>query len=277
MADPSQTISRIAEVNGARLAHDVTGDGPTIVLIHAGIADRRMWDDQIPAFSRNHRVLRYDLRGYGESDIPPEPFAHPDDLAGLMRHLRIQQAHILGISQGGQVAIEFALAYPEKVTSLIRVSSGVGEQEPSDVLQRAWKEMEQAEETEGLGEVLELELRLWVDGPNRSPKAVESRVRDRVREMNGALFARIAEHEAAEEKPLDPPAVERLEEIQAPTLIIIGDQDVPDVLAIAQLMEARISNSRMVIIPQAAHMVSMERPDEFNRVVLDFLESLSTI
>jgi 3-oxoadipate enol-lactonase len=194
-----------------------------------------------------------------------------------MQHLGIDQAHILGVSQGGQVAIDFALSYPEMVTSLIRVSSGVGEQEPSAILQRAWKEMEQAEETEGLGQVLELELQLWVDGPDRSPLAVDPRVRERVREMNGALFERITEHEAAEESSLDPPAIEQFAEIQAPTLIIVGDKDVPDVLAVAELMKVKISNSRMVIIPDAAHMVSMERPEEFNRVVLEFLGSLPTV
>jgi 3-oxoadipate enol-lactonase len=277
MADLSQPISGIAEVNGAHLAYDMTGNGPALVLIHAGIADRRMWDDQIPALNRDYRVLRYDLRGYGESDIPPEPFAHHDDLAGLLQHLRIDQAHILGVSQGGKVAIDFTLSYPAMVTSLIRVSSGVGEQEPSAILQRAWGEMEQAEEAEGLGRVLELELQLWVDGPTRSEQAVNTKVRDRVREMNAALFERIPQHEAAEESSLDPPAIERLTEIQAPTLIIVGDKDVPDVLAIAELMETQISNSRKVIFPDAAHMVSMERPDEFNRVVMEFLNSLPTV
>jgi pimeloyl-ACP methyl ester carboxylesterase len=271
-----ETDSGVAEVNGAHLAYDLTGNGPVLVLIHAGIADRRMWEDQISVFGRNYRVLRYDLRGYGESDIPSAPFAHHDDLAGLMRHLGIDQAHILGVSQGGQVAIAFALTYPAMVISLIRVSSGVGEQEPSDVLQRAWEEMERAEETEGLGKVLELELQLWVDGPDRTPQAVDPAVRERVREMNAALFERIPEHEAAEEKPLHPPAIDRFAEIQTPTLIIAGDQDVPDVHAIAELMEASIPNSRKVMIPDAAHMVSMERPDEFNRAVLEFLESLST-
>ena len=110
-------------------------------------------------FSQHYQVVRYDLRGYGESTIPPQPYAHHDDLAALLQHLGIEQAHILGISMGGRVAIDFTLTYPEMVTSLIRVNSGVGEFEPSEVLQNAWAEMEKAEETEGLDAVIELENR----------------------------------------------------------------------------------------------------------------------
>jgi 3-oxoadipate enol-lactonase len=274
MQNPNTPITEIADINGAHIAYDVAGAGPPLVLIHAGIADRRMWDDQIPAFSRHHQVVRYDLRGYGESDIPPSPYAHHDDLAGLLRHLNIERAHILGISQGGQVAIDFTLAHPEMAASLIRVSSGVGEREPSDVLQRAWEEMEHAEATEGLSKVIELELELWVDGPGRSPNAVSPTVRDRVREMNTALFERIPDHEAAEELPLDPPAINRLGEIKAPTLIVVGESDVPDVLSIAELMEATIPKAKRVTFPNTAHMLTMERPDEFNLVVLEFIDNL---
>ncbi|MFL5760546.1 MAG: alpha/beta fold hydrolase [Thermomicrobiales bacterium] len=273
MSTPSSnsSVSSVVAINGAQLIYDVSGDGPALVLIHAGIADRRMWDDQIPAFSRNYRVLRYDLRGYGQSDLPPEPYAHHEDLAGLMRHLGIAHAHILGASIGGQIAIDFTLAYPAMVRSLIRVASGVGEQEPSDVLKRAWKEMEIAAEADDFAQVIELELKLWVDGSNRGPESVNSAVRDRVREMNTALVDRIAEQDAAEEVQLKPPAIDRLAEIGVPTLIVVGDQDVPDVLAMADLMKTMIPNARKVVIPNAAHMVNMERLDDFNRVVLEFL------
>jgi pimeloyl-ACP methyl ester carboxylesterase len=191
-----------------------------------------------------------------------------------MGYLGIAQAHILGISQGGQVAVDLTLSHPEMVMSLIRVSSGVGEREPSDDLKRAWQEMEQAEETEGLSKVIELELELWVDGPGRLPQAVNPTIRQRVRDMNTALFERIPEHEAAEESPLTPPAIDRLGEISTPTLIIVGDLDVPDVHSMAHLMETTIPNAKKVTIPNAAHMVSMERPEEFNRIVLEFLRSV---
>jgi pimeloyl-ACP methyl ester carboxylesterase len=274
MADPNESVKGIAEVNGAHLAYDLTGEGPALVLIHAGIADRRMWDDQIPVFSQRYQVVRYDLRGYGESTIPPQPYAHHEDLAGLLHHLQIDKAHILGISMGGRVAIEFTLSHPEMVKSLIRVNSGVGEIEPSEVLQTAWEAMEAAEEAEGLTAVIELENQLWVDGPNRSPEEVPTAIRERVQEMNTALFARIAEHEAAEELPLEPPAVERFAEISVPTLIIVGGEDVPDVHAVAEIMESSIPGNRKVVISDAAHMVSMERPEVFNLAVLEFLREI---
>jgi pimeloyl-ACP methyl ester carboxylesterase len=134
--------------------------------------------------------------------------------------------------------------------------------------------MEKAEEAEGLTRVIELELQLWVDGASRSPQDVNPTVRERVREMNTALFDRISEHEAADETPFSPPAIDRLGEISAPTLIIVGALDVPDVLAMADLMESRIPNATKVVIPEAAHMVNMERPEEFNRVVIEFLDTL---
>jgi 3-oxoadipate enol-lactonase len=271
-----QQATQFAEINGARIAYDIEGTGPPLVLIHAGIADRRMWDDQIPEFSNHYQVLRYDLRGFGESTIPPSSYAHHEDLAGLLHQLGIDRAHILGISQGGQVAIDFTISHPEMVMSLTRVSSGIGEREPSDALQQAWAEMERAEATEGLSKVIELELQLWVDGPERSAQAVNPTVRKRIREMNTALFARIPEHEAAEEIHLEPPAIERLNEIKAPTLVIVGKQDVPDVHTIAELLETSIKNAQKVVIPDAAHMVSMERPEEFNRIVLDFLRKVDS-
>lgn len=274
MANPNTARSGIADINGATIAYDITGDGEALVLIHAGIADRRMWDPQIPDFSQRYRVVRYDLRGYGESTIPPQPYAHHEDLAGLLRHLKIDQAHILGISMGGRVAIDFTLAYPGMVKSLIRVNSGVGEVELSDVLQNAWAEMERAEETEGLDAVIELETRLWVDGPNRTPDQVSPAIRNKVHAMNAALFARIDEHEAAEELPLESAAIERLTEIAVPTLIIVSTEDVPDVRVAADLMESSIAGSRKVVISNAAHMVSMEQPEAFNKAVLEFLGTL---
>ena len=260
----------------AHIAYDVAGEGPALVLIHAGIADRRMWDDQIPAFSRDYQVVRYDIRGFGESTMPPTDYANHEDLAGLLDHLEIAQAHVLGISMGGKVALDFTLAHPDRVTSLIRVSADLPETPVSDVLKRAWDDMKAAEENNGLSDVIELEINLWVDGPNRKPGTVNQRVRDRVREMNTALFARIVEHDAATENRITPPTIERLQEIQVPTLNIVGEEDVPDVHTAAQLLKEGIRTAKMVNVPGAAHMVSMEKPEEFNDIVLEFLGSLES-
>ena len=113
---------------------------------------------------------------------------------------------------------------------------------------------------------------MWVDGPNRGPGAVEPAVREKVREMNAALFAR--DDTEGEEIPLEPPAESRLGEIRVPTLIVVGDQDVPDVLAAASLLAASIPCASKAVIPDAAHVPNMERPKAFNRLVLDFLAEL---
>ncbi len=134
-----------------------------------------------------------------------------------------------------------------------------------------WDELVAADEAGDLGRVSELEVRIWVDGPGRGPEEVEAGVRDLVREMN--LIA--LETEASglgEELPPEPPAVDRLEEVLAPSLVIVGDSDQPRTLAAADLLARELPNARKVSMTGVAHLPNMERPDEFNRLVLDFLE-----
>jgi 3-oxoadipate enol-lactonase len=274
MPNQNEPVTQIAKINGARIAYDVSGEGPALVLIHAGIADRRMWDDQIPAFSRNYQVVRYDLRGFGESTMPPAEYAHNEDLAGLLDHLGIAQAHVLGISMGGGVATEFTLAQPKAVKSLIRVSADFPETDISEVLKRAWDEMETVQANSRPNEVIELELNLWVDGPNRKQALERAAIRDKVRQMNAAIFARAAEHDAAKGNRLTPPTIEPLQKVHVPILNIVGDEDVPDIQTSAELLQRSIPTAKIVNFPDTAHMVNMERPEEFNRVVLEFLDSV---
>ncbi|MGW4297002.1 alpha/beta fold hydrolase, partial [Micromonospora chersina] len=106
------------EVNGTQLAYDEAGSGTPVVLLHAGIADRRMWRHQVPALAARHRVIAVDLRGYGDSELPPTPFAHHDDVIGLLDALGLAQAALVGCSFGGKVAVDTALAYPDRVAAL---------------------------------------------------------------------------------------------------------------------------------------------------------------
>jgi 3-oxoadipate enol-lactonase len=262
-----------AEVNGARLYYEVAGVGHPLVLLHAGIADCRMWDEQVDAFAERHRVVRYDLRGFGRSDMPPGPFAHHDDLRGLLRALGVARAHVLGLSLGGGVALAFALAYPEAVTALIPVAAGAGGGDPPAALLRRWEEIEAAAKAGDLARAVEIELQMWVDGPLRAPDQVDPTVRERVREMNTAIFRREARNEGTP-RPLEPPAHRRLGEVRAPTLVIVGDHDQPATVAGADLLARGIAGAGKVVVPGVAHMVNMERPAHFNRLVLDFLQRL---
>jgi 3-oxoadipate enol-lactonase len=262
----------IAEVNGAQIAYDVAGSGPALLLLHAGLGDRRMWDDQIPAFAEHFTVIRYDARGFGETIMPAAPFSAHKDAIGLLDQLGIDRAHLVGVSMGSQAAIEAAVAAPERVSALVAVAARTGTP-VSPTLRAGWDHVNELEEAGDIAGAVEYELRMWVDGPDRGPDAVDPEMRERVREMNAALFAR-DDHEG-EEIALDPPAAERLAEITAPTLIVYGDRDVIDVREAAAPLAAAIPGARLEVIPDTAHLPQMERPERFNQIVLEFLSGVS--
>jgi pimeloyl-ACP methyl ester carboxylesterase len=259
------------EVNCATLFYQVAGSGRPVVLLHAGIADARMWDDQMAAFTPELTVVRYDLRGFGRSSLPPAPFAHHDDLAGLLRTLALPRVVLVAASMGGEVATAFALEHPDTVEALILVDTLAGNASPSADLHAGWAMVDAALEAGDLASAVELELQQWVDGPARAAGVVDPTVRERVRQMDAALLDRLAEHEQASERGLEPPAATRLAEIQAPTLVIVGELDQPDAHCSADALIAGIAGARKVVIPGAAHLPSMEQPAEFNRIVLDFI------
>ena len=273
MEDVGQTRTGIAEVNGARLYYEVAGAGHPLVLIHAGIADSRMWDDQWDVFARHYTVIRYDVRGCGRSVPPPGQFAPQEDLRTLLHFLQIETAFLLGISMGGAIAIEFTLAHPEMVDALVTVGSRAPGARPSDEMIAAWKSVDEVLEAGDIERANELELRMWVDGPYRGPDVVDPAVREGVRVMNGNNF--LVGSEESEPQPLEPFAITRLEEIRVPTLVIYGDLDQPDVQQGGEELARRIGGAKKLVMSGAAHMPSMEQPDEFNRVVLEFLAGLA--
>ncbi len=271
MAAQTSVATGYADVNGTRLYYEVAGEGHPLILLHAGIADRRMWDDQFTVFARHYRTVRYDLRGFGHSPMPPEPYSMRDDLRGLMDHLGITRAHIVAVSIGGGIAVDFALDYPDRVTALVLVASGLSGTTPSEELQRHIAAIDAAEKREDVAAAVELELRLWVDDPRRSPEAVNPTVRERVREMDTAVFAL---PQPGTSQRLQPPASERLGEIHAPTLVIYGDGDISDVTETAARLTNGIAGARQIVYPGAAHMVSMEEATAFNDAVLGFLAAV---
>lgn len=263
--------------NGAEIHYEVTGtgSGAPLVLVHAGIADSRMWDAQVERLSDHCRVVRYDLRGFGQSTLPPIKYAHHEDLRILLDALAIPRASLVGASYGGEVALAFALEYPERVEALVLVGTLAGATEVSPGLRAGWTAMEAELDAGKIDDALEIELRMWVDGPQRSPADVDPVVRRRVREMDHALLLRQqkAVETSASEVELEPPVGERLGEVAVPTLVIVGDLDMPDALASADNLVDGIEGARLATIPGTAHLPSMERPDVFDDLVLDFLGS----
>ena len=274
-AKPSET--GFAEVNGARLYYEVAGAGHPLTLIHAGIADHQMWDDQFAAFAARCRVIRYDLRGFGQSTLPPGPYSMVDDLRALLATLGVERTYLLGCSMGGGIVIDFTLTHPDHVDALILVGSAISGRESSQGMRDAWAAVDATFERDGLDAANDLEVRIWVDGPHRTPDQAPSAVRERVRAMNRRIFERGPEFDATEGQKIAPPAAGRLSEIHAPTLVIVGDGDQPDIVANAEYLThgpTSIPSTREVIMPGLGHVPNMEQPAEFNRIVLDFLAQI---
>jgi pimeloyl-ACP methyl ester carboxylesterase len=181
----------------------------------------------------------------------------------------------MGGSMGGGIALDFALEYPQRVDALILLGAGLSGATPDETaipphLARLWMEMEAAEKAGDRDRADELSIRIWVDGPNRTADVVDPAVRERVREMLRENRAAEASEEGTVIR-LDPPARGRLDEIRVPTLVIVGDGDVPAILEFAEIMAGEIPGARTAVMHGTAHVPNMERPAEYNQIVLGFL------
>ncbi len=266
------------KVEGVRLFYEMAGEGPNLVFVHAGCADRRMWDGQFPVFGQQYRVLRYDMRGYGNSTLTRGPFSNRRDLYGLLEALHIPKAHFVACSIGSQTALDFALEHPEKVASLTLVSPAVSGYPYEGPPPQPVLDLIAARQSGDLERAAEIQAQLWADGLKRKPGQADAQVHELVREMSlDALNLQaniIRETTFLIEEPLQPPAMQRLEQVTAPTLAIAGDLDDGTVLEAADLLARRVPGAKKAIIPEAAHLPSMEKPAEFNQIVLEFLKKI---
>jgi pimeloyl-ACP methyl ester carboxylesterase len=248
----------------------------TLVLNHAGFLDSRMWDDQWAAFTGHYRVIRYDMVGYGRSSIASGPRTRRHDLHRLLRHLDVERAHLLGCSMGGEIIIDLALEYPSLATSLVVVNGAPSGFEPQGEPPAHLFEMIAATQQGNIDLASELQLRIWFDGPHRQPDAVNAQARRRASEMNHLCVSNrtwlVADMQPA--NLLTPPAVDRLHELQAPTLIVTGALEHPENLRAAALLNNRIAGAKQLSIPESAHVPNMDQPECFNHSVLDFLNAL---
>ncbi len=265
-------VTGFADVSGAKIYYEVGGEGHPLILLHAGIGDSRMWDDQFAVFAEHYRTVRYDARGFGRTEMVAGPYSAHEDLFGLMRFLGIERAYLLGCSMGGQAIIDFALAHADMAAALIPVGAAVSGFQGRGGSPEDRAEMEAAYGRGDLDTCAEIMLRVWIDGPKRSPDQVSPAIRDRVREMM-LIFLRTPD-DLGQELEAEPPALDRLGAIRAPTLVIYGDGDQPNIIEIAGLLAEKIPGARKALMAGTAHAPNMERPDEFNRLVLDFLAHL---
>lgn len=255
-------------INGIDLAYDEAGSGPPLLLIHAGIVDRRMWDDVMPSLAERFRVIRFDLRGYGDTPLPSGEFVYGADVVELLRALGVQRAGIVGVSMGGHVALDVATAHPELVDRLMVVASGIDGWEHSAAMRAEWDLEEAAWQSGDLDEVAWVNVRTWLDGPTRGPDAVPAGLRQRVWEMQRKALD--YDNDDAKGGWLVPSRRARLGDIRAETLVACGTLDQPDFMEIARMLADEIPGARLVELPGVAHLPPMEDPAAFTALVLDF-------
>jgi 3-oxoadipate enol-lactonase len=272
---PSQPAFRsgYAPSGRARLYFETAGTGDALVFLHAGVSDSRMWDPQFEKFATKFRVIRYDHRGFGKTNFPDEPFALRDDLLNLLRHLGVKKAVLVGCSMGGAAAIDFALEHPEAVGALVPVGSGVsGLNDPAQLSADAvkhWSELLSVIQKGDLDRAREMDAKYWIDGPSRRSSEVDPIYRDRALQLHRDNFS--LGRDARHEKSLTPPAIGRLHEINAPTLVVIGDHDSEDLRKLADRLATEIVGARLVKM-NAAHLPSLEHPTQFNQLLDEFLD-----
>ena len=270
----SATRTGFVTVPGAQLWFDDRGHGPAIVFTHAGIADHRMWDAQLAGFSADHRVVRWDLRTYGRSTSDATPYSTRADLLAVLDHLGIDRVTLVGCSIGGGVTLSFAVEHPDRVDGLVLVAPGVAGLDTPDwpaeaALDVEEQRLEAARDWDGLAD---FDVRTWVDGVGQPQGRAPAAVRELVRVMDLDHYQ--ARHPAAHHLPLRAPAGQRLGEVAAPTLLLIGDLDTPPCRFTVEALATGIRGAKLHRFAAAAHLPNMECAEEFDRVVLDFLGPL---
>ena len=252
------------EIEGGRLYYERAGDGFPVVLIHPNLWDSRIWDPQFEEFARHHDVVRYDIRGYGRSDVPVRAYSDMRDLLYLLGELGIGRCALVGCALGAQLAIDLAIAQPEIVDAIVAVSPGLtGHAWGDDGVRALVEEIDGSLRIGNLEGAMELELAVWA--PLRSDPAADEKIRSIA--MENAHVLRLDDGLA--ETP--PSAVPHLGEIRAATLIVIGDRDIGEIHHIADELAGGIPGASKRVIAEADHLVNVRKPEKFNRLVLDFL------
>lgn len=270
----TQAESRLAKIYNAQIYYELAGTGQPLVMIHAGVADSRQWNSEFAHFSKDFRVLRYDMRGYGKSEPVEGDFTHLQDLIALLDYLDIRlPALLMGCSIGGELAMDFALTRPSRVKALIMVSSGPSGLELDVPTPAIFAEAEKAHNAGDLDLVAEIETRIWFDGMDRSPAQVNQQMRRLAYEMNRNALSHEAKRLGRRLPDTQIPAAERLTELEMPVLVVVGVHDIPFILAAADHMVGSIQSARKEILQDAAHLCNLHQPDAFQRSVRAFLDA----
>jgi len=271
-----QINSGHAKIGAAQIYYQLAGTGQPLIMIHAGVADSRQWNNEFSAFSRNFQVLSYDMRAYGKSAPVPGDFTHIQDLTALIDHLGISlPVIIMGCSMGGGLALDFALMYPSKVKALIMVASGPSGLELDLPTPSKFDLVELAYNEGNLDQVAELETQIWFDGTGRTPDQVNPAMRQLAFDMNRLALSHERVQLGERLPDAEVAAVGRLNELRIPVLVIVGVHDIPYMQVAAEYMAANIASVRVEIMADAAHLPNMDHPDHFRRIVSEFLDQVT--
>ena len=266
--------SGFADIDNAKIYYETAGQGMPLLMVHAGVADRRQWDNEFAPFAQTHQVIRYDMRGYGKSEPVEGEFSHLSDLVALLDLLEIHEPLVvMGCSMGGGLAMDFALTYPSRVKSLIMVGSGPSGLELAVPAPSKFADVEKAFDAGDLDLVAEIETQIWFDGRDRTPDQVDPTMRNLLREMDRLALAHEVKQLGKRLPNTPTPAFDRLRELTVPVLVIVGAHDTPYILAAADYMLEKLPSARKVVIEDAAHLPNMDHPDEFQGIVKDFLQA----
>lgn len=268
--------SGFANIDSAKIYYEVAGMGMPLVMIHAGVADSRQWNNEFMNFAQAYQVIRYDMRGFGRSEPVNGEFSHMSDLVSLLDALEVHQPLVMmGCSMGGGLAMDSALTHPSRARALIMVDSGPSGLELDVARSSKFADVDKAFKEGNLDLVAELETQIWFDGVGRTPEQVNQPMRKLLWEMNRLALSHEVKQLGKRLPNTQTPAFDRLGELDMPVLVIVGAHDTAYTLAAADYMTEKIQSARKVIIEDAAHLPNMDQPHEFQGIVKDFLESLS--
>lgn len=258
------------EINGARLQYEMAGQGRTVVLVHGEMLDMRTWDAVFAALTGRFRVLRYDRRGHGASDLPLQPYSHADDLFGLMDRLGVEKACVVGHSVGAAIALELALAHPDRVTGLVPMAPFLRGHSHGQAHQARLDRIQAVARQHGAGRARQI----WLErdplfDPLRGKTALEARIAEIAQ---GHGFVDVLRPPM--ERIPQPGFMPRLYELTAPALVVVGELDAPDIRAAAGALHAAIPSARTTVVPAAGHYLMLEQPEAVNWILSDFLTGL---
>ncbi len=257
-----------AHVNGIEIHYEIDGKegAPWLVLSHSLACSVRMWDPQVAAFGDRYRILNVDTRGHGASSAPQGPYTLEmlaDDLFALLGKLGISNAHFCGLSMGGMIGQTFALKYPGIFRSLTLADTT--SRYPADAMP-VWEERIRTAETKGMAALAQPTLERWFTGNYRKNRPAEV---ERIRKL--ILATPVAGYVGCSRAIPKINLTARLREIRCPVLVIVGEQDAGTPPAMAREIHENAPGSKLVVIPSAAHISSMEQPEAFNRTLGEFL------